>query len=42
MDLGRATELASSSHPMDLYFDRLMAEVLRLHGPDAVRIAVTT
>lgn len=42
MDLGRASELASSSRPMDLYFDRLMAEVLRLEGPDAVRIAVTT
>jgi phosphate transport system protein len=42
MDLTRATELASSSRPMDLYFDRLMAEVLRLDGPDAVRIAVTT
>jgi phosphate transport system protein len=42
MDLSRATELAASSRPMDLYFDRLMAEVLRLDGPDAVRIAVTT
>jgi phosphate transport system protein len=42
MDLARATELAASSRPMDLYFDRLMAEVLRLDGPDAVRIAVTT
>jgi phosphate transport system protein len=42
MDLTRASELASSSRPMDLYFDRLMAEVLRLDGPDAVRIAVTT
>jgi phosphate transport system protein len=42
MDLGRATDLAASSRPMDLYFDRLMAEVLRLEGTDAVRIAVTT
>jgi phosphate transport system protein len=42
MDLARASDLASSSRPMDLYFDRLMAEVLRLDGPDAVRIAVTT
>ncbi len=42
LDLRRASELATSSRPMDLYFDRLMAEVLRLEGPDAVRIAVTT
>src|SRR3954453_3175896 len=42
LDLRRATDLASSSRPMDLYFDRLMAGVLRLQGPDAVRIAVTT
>jgi phosphate transport system protein len=41
LDLARAIESASS-RPMDLYFDRLMAEVLRLDGPDAVRIAVTT
>lgn len=41
LDLVRATELASS-RTMDLYFDRLMAEVLRLDGPDAVRIAVIT
>jgi phosphate transport system protein len=41
MDLGRATELASSSRT-DVCFDRLMAEVLKLDGPDAVRIAVTT
>lgn len=42
MDVARAAELAASSHPMDLCFDRLMAEVLRLDGPDAVRIAVST
>jgi phosphate transport system protein len=42
MDLDRASDLATSSRPMDLYFDRLMAEVLRLDGSDAVRIAVTT
>jgi phosphate transport system protein len=42
LDLRRASELATSSRLMDLYFDRLMGEVLRLEGPDAVRIAVTT
>ena len=42
MDLRRATELAASSHASDVCFDRLMAEVLKLEGPDAVRIAVST
>ena len=42
MDLARAADVATSSAPMDIYFDRLMAEVLCLQGPDAVRIAVST
>ena len=43
MDLGaghRAGHRRSAT--MDLYYERLMGELLRLDGPDAVRIAVTT
>jgi phosphate transport system protein len=41
-DLGLATELATQVRAMDLHYERLMAELLRLHGPDAVRVATTT
>jgi phosphate transport system protein len=42
MDLDLATELASASSSMDLCFERLMVEILRLDGPDAVRLGVQT
>jgi phosphate transport system protein len=42
MDLAMATELATANRSMDLHYERLMSEVLRLDGSDAVRIAVTT
>ena len=40
MDLGLATELATSTRNMDVYYERLMAELVRLDGPDAVPIAM--
>lgn len=40
MDLTIATDLATRSRTMDLFYERLMAEVLRLRGPDATRAAV--
>ena len=36
LDLDLATELATPSRSMDVYYERLMAELLRLDGPDAV------
>jgi phosphate transport system protein len=42
MDLGLAAKLVRLSRSMDVYYERLMAELLRLEGPDAVRIAVST
>jgi phosphate transport system protein len=42
VDLGLATELATGPRSMDLFQERLMAELLRLEGPEAVRIAVRT
>jgi phosphate transport system protein len=41
-DLGLATELATGPRTMDLFQERLMAELLRLEGPTAVRVAVRT
>ncbi|WP_436793523.1 phosphate signaling complex protein PhoU [Actinospongicola halichondriae] len=41
-DLGLATEIANRVHTMDVHYERLMAELLRLQGPDAVRTATTT
>ena len=41
-DLGLATDLANRIHTMDAYYERLMAELLQLTGPDAVRIAAHT
>ena len=41
-DLGLATDLAERVNTMDAYYERLMAELLRLTGPDAVRIATHT
>jgi phosphate transport system protein len=42
MDLGLATDLATRSRTMDLFYERLMGEVLRFEGPDATRAAVVT
>jgi phosphate transport system protein len=39
-DLGLATELATRCRSLDLYYERLISEIQRLHGPDAVRIAM--
>lgn len=41
-DLGLATDLATRVHAMEAYYERLMAELLQLAGPDAVRIATHT
>ncbi len=42
MDLALATDLATVGRSMDLFLERLMHEILRLQGPHAARIAVTT
>lgn len=39
-DLRLATELATQNRGLDLYYERLMNELQRLDGPDAVDIAV--
>ncbi len=39
-DLQLATELATQNRNLDLYYERLMSELKRLDGPDAVRIAM--
>jgi len=39
-DLGLATELATDGRNLDLYYERLVAELQQLQGPDAVRIAM--
>ena len=39
-DLGLATELATGPHSMDLFQERLMAELLQLEGAGAVRVGV--
>ena len=36
-DLRLATDLATQSRDLDLYYERLMSELKRLDGPDAVR-----
>ena len=39
-DLRLATGLATESRNLDLYYERLMSELKRLEGPDAVTIAM--
>jgi phosphate transport system protein len=39
-DLTLATELAARNRALDAHEERLLAELMRLDGPDAVRIAV--
>jgi phosphate transport system protein len=41
-DLELATDLATRVRVMDLHYERLTAELLRLRGDDAVRIATAT
>jgi phosphate uptake regulator len=41
-DLGLATTLATRVNTMDAHYERLMAELLVLTGPNAVRIATHT
>jgi phosphate transport system protein len=40
MDLPTAAELATGPRTMDVFFERLMAELVRLDGADAVRVAL--
>jgi phosphate transport system protein len=40
MDLALATEVATTAHDMDSFFERLMVELFRLSGPDAIPTAV--
>lgn len=39
-DLRLATDLATQSRSLDVYYERLMSELQRLDGPDAVSIAM--
>jgi phosphate transport system protein len=39
-DLELATQLATQHRDLDLYYERLLGELKRLEGPDAVRIAM--
>lgn len=41
-DLGLATELATRVNRMDVHYERLMSELLRLEGPTAVAAATHT
>ncbi len=42
LDLGLATDLATKTRSMDLYYERLTTELVRLDGPNAVRLAMGT
>lgn len=42
MDLALASDLVTVSRSMDVFYERLMSELFRLDGPDAVRVAVST
>ena len=42
LDLDVATDLATGARSMDVFYERLLAELLRLTGGEAVRIAITT
>ena len=41
LDLTVATELATPARSMDVFYERLLAEIMRLDGPDAARVAIT-
>jgi phosphate transport system protein len=42
LDLAIATDLATPARSMDVFYERLLAELLRLTGPEAARVAITT
>jgi phosphate transport system protein len=42
LDLAVAGELATPARSMDVFYERLLAELLRLTGTDAARVAITT
>jgi len=42
LDLMVATELVAPGRSMDVFYERLLAELLRLDGPDTARVAITT
>src|SRR5206468_12806211 len=42
MDLTIATDLATAARSVDVYYERLLEELLRLTGPDAARVAIST
>jgi phosphate transport system protein len=42
LDLVLATQLAIPARSMDVFYERLLAELLRLIGSDAARVAITT
>jgi phosphate transport system protein len=42
MDLAMATGVLAAVHDMDEFFERLMAELFHLEGPEATRIAVSS
>ena len=42
LDLELATELAIPARSMDVFYERLLAELLRLTGDDVARVAITT
>jgi phosphate transport system protein len=39
-DLGLATDLATRNSNLDVYYERLLSELMSLTGPDAVRVAM--
>jgi phosphate transport system protein len=42
LDLEIATELSSNDRSMDVFYERLLAELLQLSGEEAVKLAITT
>src|SRR3954468_14875291 len=42
LELDLASELATPSRSMDVFYEHLLEELLHLTGPDAARIAITT
>ena len=42
LDLDIASELATNDRSMDVFYERLLSELLRLSGDEAVRVAITT
>jgi phosphate transport system protein len=42
MDFTIATDLATPARSMDVFYERLLAELPRLTGPEAARVAITT